>query len=270
MNWMKKYIAAVCIACLGSFFLWGCQKQNTDRQSDNMPELIIGLDGNYEPYTYVDEDGELAGLDIELATEACRRMGMKPVFQAVKWDDKDTDLENGSIDCIWSCYTMTGREDMYLWAGPYMNSRQVVVVRDDSEVWKLEDLTGKKVAVMSSTKPEGIFLEHGEGIPAVDEMYCMEDMELAFAALQENFVEATAGHETVIRQYMDMAPGQYRILEESLMTVKVGVAFYKQGAADTVKRLNDALQAMRDNGTIYGILEQYGIYSEKTDGGGAF
>lgn len=267
---MKKRVAAVCMVCLCSFLLWGCQKPKNEQNAENLPELMIGLDGSYEPYTYVNENGEMAGSDIELAEEACKRMGMKPVFRAIKWDDKDQELESGAIDCIWSCYTMTGREEQYLWAGPYMHSRHVVVVRDDSEIQTLDDLTGRNVAVMSSTKPEGIFLEQEEpNIPIVDHVYCLENMELAFAALQKNYVDATAGHETAVRQYMNMTPGKYRILDESLMSAAVGVAFDKQGDAEVVELLNNTILEMQKDGTISKILENYGIDSN-ADGGGAF
>lgn len=268
---MKKRLAAVCMICLCSFLFWGCQKPESEQNAENLPELIIGLDGSYEPYTYMNENGELAGSDIELAKEACKRMGVKPVFRAIKWDDKDQELESGEIDCIWSCYTMTGREEQYLWAGPYMYSRHVVVVRDDSDIQTLDDLTGRNVAVMSSTKPEGIFLKHEEPhIPIVDNVYCLENMELAFAALQKNYVDATAGHETAVRQYIDMTPGEYRILDESLMSAAIGVAFYKQGDTDMVELLNSTILEMQNDGTIGNILGNYGIESKNADGGGAF
>ena len=257
---MKKCVAAVCMACLCSFLFWGCQQPENEQNAENLPELVIGLDGSYEPYTYMNENGEMAGSDIELAEEACKRMGIKPVFRAIKWDDKDQALESGEIDCIWSCYTMTGREGQYLWAGPYMYSRHVVVVRDDSEIQTLHDLTGRDVAVMSSTKPEGIFLKHEEpNIPIVENVYCLENMELAFAALQKNYVDATAGHETAVRQYIDMTSEEYRILDESLMSVAVGVAFYKQGDTDMAELLNRTILEMQNDGTVDSILGNYGI-----------
>ena len=271
IRFMKRLIAAVCVFFSCSCLFWGCQKPEREHNAEDLPELVIGLDGSYEPYTYVNENGEMAGSDIELAEEACKRMGMKPVFRAIKWDDKEKKLESGEIDCIWSCYTMTGREEQYLWAGPYMHSRQVAVVRDDSEIQTLDDLTGKNVAVMSSTKPEGIFLKHEEPhIPIVENVYCLENLELAFAALQKNYVDATAGHEIAVRQYIGMTPGRYRILDKCLMSAAVGVAFYKHGDADMAKLLNSTLQEMQNDGTIGDILEDYGIDTKNADGGGTF
>lgn len=53
---------------------------------------------------------------------------------------------------------MVGRM-IYKWAGPYMVSRQVVAVNENSNIKKLSDLSGKVIAVQASTKPEDIFLD---------------------------------------------------------------------------------------------------------------
>lgn len=57
---------------------------------------------------------------------------------------------------------MEGRLDDYQWAGPYMVSRQVVAVNPESNIYHLQDLAGKTLAVQSTTKPEGIFLRRND------------------------------------------------------------------------------------------------------------
>lgn len=42
-----------------------------------LPEIVIGSD-NYPPYNYVDTDGNATGIDVELATEAFKRMAIRP------------------------------------------------------------------------------------------------------------------------------------------------------------------------------------------------
>jgi polar amino acid transport system substrate-binding protein len=248
----------------------GCSRDtdNLGESSAQLPELNIGIDANYEPYSYIDENGTYAGLDIELAKEACARMGRKPVFDAIKWDNKDTYLKEGRIDCIWSCFSMNGREDDYDWVGPYMYSRQMVVVPDDSPIETLLDLTDCSVAVISSTKPESIFLDRdSESVPVVKDVYCMENMDLVFAALRSDYVDAAAGHETVLRQYMETTSGSYRLLEEALLSVEVGIAFEKDCNTDVAEELNQTLQEMKDDGTLERILENYGVSAEIPDGG---
>lgn len=53
---------------------------------------------------------------------------------------------------------MNGRKDDYLWAAPYLSSRQVVVVNAASNIYSLSDLSGMRVAVQNASKPESIFL----------------------------------------------------------------------------------------------------------------
>jgi polar amino acid transport system substrate-binding protein len=267
---MKNDIRLFLGVCMIIMLLCGCSNQNTDTAvtQEDLPKLKIGIDDSYEPYSYVDENGEYAGLDIELATEACRRMGREPVFVAIKWDNKKQSLKDGTIDCIWSCFSMNGREDTFEWAGPYMYSRQMVVVRDNSDIENLKDLSDKRVAVVSSTKPESIFLEHNsDKIPEVRDVYCMSNMEQVFFALQYGYADAVAGHENVMRQYMETVPGEYRLLDEELQSVEVGVAFDKEQPSPALEELRQALQEMEDDGTLQNILEEYEISVEDTDGG---
>jgi polar amino acid transport system substrate-binding protein len=142
----------------------------------------------------------------------------------------------------------------------------MVAVASDSDINKISDLNGKRVAVMSSTKPETIFLEReSEDIPEVEELYSMDDMEFVFTALQYDFVDAVAGHEIMIRQYMDSMAGDYRLLDEELQSVGVGVAFDKDNPSDAVIGLEQALSDMRDDGTLAQILETYGIIADSTE-----
>ena len=76
----------------------------------------------------------------------------------INWEKKKELVESGEIDCIMGCFSMEGRLDDYRWAGPYIASRQVVAVNENSDIYKLSDLEGKNLAVQSTTKPEGIFL----------------------------------------------------------------------------------------------------------------
>lgn len=262
---MKKKLGLILVFIMLASLICGCNSNQTTtaREEENLPELKIGIDAEYEPYSYVDEQGEYAGLDIELAKEVCSRMGMKPVFIALQWDQKDENLENGDIDCIWSCFSMSGREDLYDWAGPYMCSRQVVAVKADSDIYKISDLEGKIIAVMSSTMPESLFLNHEDSnIPEVKYVYCMDTLELTFSSLQAGYADATAGHESVMRQYMETTSGEYRLLDEALQSVDVGIAFLKGSDAETIRQINVVLAEMSIDGSLDEILEKYGITGE--------
>ena len=121
-----------------------------------LPQIIVGSD-TYPPYIYLNNDGVPTGIDVEIATEAFRRMGYAARFETIDWEQKTNLVESGAIDCIWGCFSMQGREEMYRWAGPYMVSRQVVAVDADSNIRSLSDLAGKTIAVQSTGKPEELF-----------------------------------------------------------------------------------------------------------------
>ena len=229
----------------------------TDVKESGLPQIIVGSD-TYPPYIYLNNDGVPAGIDVEIATEAFRRMGYAARFESIEWEQKTNLVESGAIDCIWGCFSMDGREEAYRWAGPYMVSRQVVAVDADSSIRTLGDLAGKTIAVQSTTKPESIFLERTDSrIPLVREVYSLEDRELLYTSLGKGYVDAIAAHETAIRQYMKDYDADYRILDESILTTGIGVAFAKNDTRGLSEQLSRVFEEMRADGTTRTIIGRY-------------
>ena len=229
----------------------------TDAKNSDLPQILIGSD-TYPPYIYLNNDGNPAGIDVEIATEAFRRMGYAARFEVIDWEQKTALVESGAIDCIWGCFSMQGRETLYRWAGPYMVSRQVVAVNADSSIQSLSDLAGKTVMVQSTTKPEGIFLSGSDPrIPQTVEVFSIEDRSVQYAMLACGYVDAIAAHETAILQYMKDNYAVFRILEEPLLVTGLGVAFAKNDSRGLDHQLNDTFAQMREDGTLERIVGKY-------------
>ncbi|HJI01837.1 MAG TPA: transporter substrate-binding domain-containing protein [Faecalibacterium prausnitzii] len=229
----------------------------TDAKNSDLPQILIGSD-TYPPYIYLNNDGTPAGIDVEIATEAFRRMGYAARFEVIDWEQKTALVESGAIDCIWGCFSMQGRETLYRWAGPYMVSRQVVAVNTDSSIQSLSDLAGKTVMVQSTTKPEGIFLSGSDPrIPQTVEVFSIEDRSVQYAMLACGYVDAIAAHETAILQYMKDNNAVFRILEEPLLVTGLGVAFAKNDSRGLDLQLNDTFAQMREDGTLERIVGKY-------------
>ena len=229
----------------------------TDAKNSGLPQILIGSD-TYPPYIYLNNDGTPAGIDVEIATEAFRRMGYAARFEVIDWEQKTALVESGAIDCIWGCFSMQGRETLYRWAGPYMVSRQVVAVNADSSIQSLSDLAGKTVMVQSTSKPEGIFLSGSDPrIPQTVEVFSIEDRSVQYAMLACGSVDAIAAHETAILQYMKDNNAVFRILEEPLLVTGLGVAFAKNDSRGLDHQLNDTFAQMREDGTLERIVGKY-------------
>lgn len=147
-----KFLIVSCSVCLLPPLLSGCGTSSADisQETSKLPVITIGCD-TYSPFSYLDVDGNITGIDVELADEAFGRMGYQPEFQIINWEEKKDLVDTGAIDCIWSSFTMDGCETEYNWAGPYMQSHQVVAVNPDSDIHTLSDLKDKISAVHHKT-----------------------------------------------------------------------------------------------------------------------
>ncbi len=257
MKKLRKLIGALAAAAMLACALSGCAGESKAEDAAALPVIKVGSD-SYPPYNYLNEDGVATGIDVELATEAFHRMGYEAQFVYIDWEKKKELVEDGSIDCIMGCFSMEGRLEDYHWAGSYMVSNQVVAVKEDSDIYTLADLEGRKIAVQSTTKPEGVFLNRTDSrIPQVDRIISLEKRELMYTFLAKDYVDAIAAHETSILQYMKDYNVSCRILDEYLMTVGIGVAFAKDDDRGICEELDQTLEEMRQDGTSVKIIGKY-------------
>lgn len=254
-----RIVAGLCALCLLSGLLSGCVAPagSDSPNEDALPVITVGSD-NYPPFNCQDTSGHPTGIDVDLATEAFRRMGYRAQFVTIDWEEKKNLVESGAIDCIWGGFSINGREDQYLWTQPYMYSRQVVAVRKDSGIYSLSDLAGKRIAVQSTTKPEELFLSHTDPrIPTPDEVFSLQNRELLYPYLSKGYADAIAAHETAILQCMDDYGLELRILDEPLLAVGLGVAFARSDDRGLAQELSRIFSQMRDDGTTQQILGKY-------------
>lgn len=246
------------VAC--AFLLTACQVSQSDSStSANSERQVINIGSDsYPPYNYLDVNGNPIGIDVDILTEAFSRLGCEVEFSYIQWEDKNALLAQGEIDCAGGCFSMTGREDDYQWAGPYMTSRQVVAVNPESSITSLADLAGKTVAVQTTTKPESIFLNRtNPDVPEVAKVYSLGDRMLMYPLLSKGYVDALAAHETSILQYEQDYQVNYRILEDSLLDVNLGYAFDKNDTRGLAQQLDVILSEMHKDGTLTSIVGKY-------------
>ena len=242
-------------ACLAAAAgLTACGKNDT---SGALPQLLVGSI-TYPPYVYLDNDGAPTGIDVEIAEEAARRLGYQAEFVTIDWDNKDELLASGAIDCVWCCFSMSGREDDYIWAGPYMVSSQVIAVGEESDIQTFADLAGRTIMLRAGSKPEEIFLSGTDArIPPVGDIISIEDRSVQYAMLDCGYVDAVAAHEAAIYQYVKDYGAELRVLDEPLLTTGLGVAFAHDDTRGLAEKLDETFAQMRQDGTMESIIGQY-------------
>ena len=245
------------ILCLSA-----CKEETIINDESDKPVILIGS-SDYPPFVELDNNGEPTGLDIDILKEAADRIGYDIELISINWEDKDKHLEDGDIDCVTGGFTIEGREDDYLWVGPYINSNQVVVVNETGDIDSLEDLEDKTIAVQSSGIAEDILLEKkNSSIPDNIQIFSYEDNALPFAALGCNYIDALVADEPAVNQYMEDYDVSFKILDEPLMVASVGTAFVKDGDEELCNKLNKAIYDMYKDGTLEKII---GTYFEDVD-----
>lgn len=265
-SYVKKSAVLLCALCLLIGVLTGCVTQAEKHEDGELPVIVVGCD-DYTPFSYLDANGNMTGSDVELAEEAFRRMGYRAQCTIISWEEKKSLLENGTIDCVWSSFTMDGRGEEYQWAGPYMKSHQVVAVDVDSDIRTLQDLENKVIAVQSTTKPEDIIKSHNGTLPELEKVISVQKRDLIFLLLSKGYVDAIAAHDTAIEQFMSECGLEFQILDEPLLTVGLGVAFDKNDPRKLNEQLDAVLREMYADGTTQKIIGRYFSDTDRYLGG---
>ena len=90
------YGLLMALAMLFMAGLCACSAQPHSAAETAPQTIVVGIDV-FDPYSYLDRNGQFAGIDVELATEAFSRLGYTPEFRTISWPDKDNLLSDGTI-----------------------------------------------------------------------------------------------------------------------------------------------------------------------------
>ncbi len=218
--------------------------------------FTVGFDQDFPPMGFVGDNGEYTGFDLELAQEVANRLGKKYVPQPIAWDAKDMELESGNIDCIWNGFTITGREEGYTWTSPYMENSQVFVVRKDSGINALADLSGKIVEVQADSSAEKALQADEKLTGTFGTLQTTPDYNTAFMDLEMGAVDAIAMDVIVAAYQIEQRKADFIILDEALAAEEYGVGF-KKGNDALRDQVQEQLDAMAADGTLKKISEKW-------------
>ena len=222
--------------------------------------FIMGIDPEYPPFSYMGDDGEYTGFDVEICQAVCDYLGWELEIFGVNWDEKLIQLDSMECDCVWSGMTILDsmKEAGYVISEPYYYNTQVLVVKDDSGIETSADLAGKIVAVQLGTSGETLLNEDlAELAGTFDSVLTCDSFLKCFTELQGNAVDAVFVDLPVAASYVAKNEG-LKIIDEELGAEYYGIAF-RSGDAELCAAVDEAVQALVEDGTYAEIAakEEY-------------
>jgi len=93
-------------------------------------ELVVGTAASMPPLNMTTRDGEIIGLDIDLAKAIAKSMGVKLNIKAMQFNELLPALEAGRIDMIISGMTITPQRNLKVaFVGPYFRSGKAILTK---------------------------------------------------------------------------------------------------------------------------------------------
>lgn len=223
------------------------------------PVLVFGDDINYPPYSYLDENGQPAGFNIELAKAVGNAMGYDVVVRLDEWHKVREALEKGEIQAISGMFYSEQRDQVVDFTSRHSVTNGDIFTRTDKTISSLEDLRGKTVVVQKGD----IAAEYLAGldldlklveVSTVNEaLKLVEDGTYDYAGLVKlpGLYSLKANHVKGIRaQGLNLVPNDYCI----------AVA---EGNESLLLTLNGGLQVVKANGEYQQIYDRYlNIYED--------
>ena len=260
---MKKILALI-LAMVMALSLAACGKtEQKDEKKDDAAAaktFIMGIDAEYPPFSYIDENGEYTGFDVEICKAACDLLGWELQVFGVNWDQKLVQLDANECDCVWSGMTILDsmKEAGYVLSAPYYDNTQVIMVKEGSDIKSSADLAGKVVAVQLGTSGDTLLSEGGdlESLTATFKSLVRSDSFLkCFTELSGGAVDAVIVDKPVATAYADKNAG-FTILSEELGAEQYGIAF-RADDKELCASIEGAVKTLVDNGTYAKIAEKY-------------
>lgn len=229
---MKK----IFIIFLFLLFVVGCGR------SEN--EIILATEAGFAPYEYY-ENGEIVGIDIDIAREVAKELGKELVIKDIAFDSIINEVKTGKSDFAAAGISYTKeRGKAVLFSINYVDSKQVVVVRNDSSINSSSDLKNAKIAVqLGSVADTYVTSEYKKA-----EIIRQKKYLTTIQDLEDGKVDCVVMDELPALEILK-TKSNMRILEKPLVTDSYGIIVRKSND-ELLEVINKVIKRMQDDGSL--------------------
>ncbi|MDO4340950.1 MAG: basic amino acid ABC transporter substrate-binding protein [Eubacteriales bacterium] len=217
--------------------------------------LTFGTNPEFPPFEFITSEGVIDtfdGIDMAIAKQIAEENDMEVKMESMEFDSLLVALQNGQVDAVIAGMTVTDeRKEAVDFSTPYYTATQVMIVKEDSDIEKAEDMADKKICVIQGYTGETCVNEMG---------YDYE----AFKKGTEAVMELVNGKCDVVvidsataKQYVDDNEG-LKIVEDpdAFASEEYAIAVQK-GNTELLDKINTAIDKMLEDGTISELAAQY-------------
>ncbi len=261
-NLSKKVMSMILTGSMLAGVLAGCG--SSSKSSDSADQLskiresgkiIFAMEGQWAPWTYHDESGELIGFDTEVGKAIAEKLGVEAEFVEGEWDGLFTGLDGGRYDAIINGVEITEeRKEKYDFTKPYAYIRTALVVAEDNnEITSFEDLAGKKTSNSLGSTYADMAAEYGADVQNVDTLSETIDMVLSGRA------DATLNAEVSFYDYLGEHPdAAIKIVALTDDASEVSIPLRKGDESKALREeIDKALEELSADGTLSELSNKY-------------
>jgi two-component system sensor histidine kinase EvgS len=202
----------------------------------------------YPPFCVVGEDGRADGFSVELMRAALARMGREVTFRTGPWAEVRGWLERGEIDALPLVGRTPEREALFDFTVPYLTMHGAIVVREGpDDVTSLDDLRGRRVAVMEGDNAEEFLRREDRGLEIITTPTFVD----AFHVLADGGCEAVVIQRLVaVRLLEETGLRGLKIVDRPVREFAQDFCFaVREGDRELLSLLNEGLALVVADGT---------------------
>lgn len=263
----KFVLCVLLLALLASLALMaGCgnnDAQDGDADADGQDTaketLVVGLDDAFAPMGFRDEQGNLVGFDIDLATAVADELGMQVEFKPIDWNAKEMELKAGTIDCVWNGMSITPeRQENMALTNKYLNNKIVLMALADSDidVTSAKELADLKIGTQVDSSALQMLMANEAYESFKDNISEYETYDTAIMDLKAGRVDVIAVDQVLGEYTNNNLGGEMKECTYSLGDDYYVIGFEKSNT-ELRDKVNDAIKALIDNGKAAEISSKW-------------
>ncbi|WML50421.1 transporter substrate-binding domain-containing protein [Neobacillus sp. PS3-34] len=249
---MKKRWTLFISGFLSIILMAGCAEKDQLRDGTKLIDkdtFVFAASGEFKPFSYVTDDLSMTGFDIEVGNAVAKELGLKPVQKRMKFKGIVEGVKTGRADAAVASHTINpARSKHVAFSTPYYYSGPQIFTRPDSKIKTVDDLKGKEVAVAKGSTYADTAKKYTSNIKMYD-----SDI-TALKAL------SMGRHDAVITDFVtgkSAAKEGFKIKGQQLIERSEQAIVIPQDNPILLKRVNEALEHLRKDGTLSRISKKY-------------